>query len=329
MLALIKTISKRALVMLEFSSRIRFGVLILAFCAFANCKGAPENIQPAPLGKLIDVGGGRRVHIYCTGEGTPTVVVMSGGFSFDWGLVQPKIAEVTRICTYDSAGTAWSDPLPGQTIPNCTDRVNEVHQLLKNAKIPGPYVVVGFSIGGLVARLYAARYPDEISGMVMVDHAFIDTHPDSRRAADSPAQMSGVDTPPVLISKTPITLDLEDDRNFSKLPERDQELHRWALSHSLRPTPEMAAECFSEVERATENVSFPLGNKPLTVVSTLNDSPRYRELQRQLLLLSRNSTQLIAENSTHMVIIDQPEIVVQAIERVIATARAQPGRVPR
>lgn len=129
-------------------------------------------------------------------------MVVSGGFSFDWGLVQPKIAQLTRICTYDSAGSAWSDPLPPKTTPSCTDRVDELHQLRNKAEIPGPDVLVGYSIGCLVARLYAARYPAEIAGMTIVDHAFIDAQPDLTRAADSPAQMTAVDTPPVLISKT-------------------------------------------------------------------------------------------------------------------------------
>jgi pimeloyl-ACP methyl ester carboxylesterase len=323
MVTLIKTVGKRLFVVPEFACIMRLSALILS-CAVINCNGASEATQPAPLGKLIDVGGGHRVHIYCTGQGSPTVVVVSGGFSFDWGLVQPTIAQLTRICTYDPAGTAWSDPLPPDTAPSCTDRVNELHHLLENAGIKGPYVLVGFSIGGLVARLYALRYPDDISGMAIVDHAFIDTQPNLKRAADRPPEMSGVDTPPVLISKTPITLDLEDDHNFSKLPPRDQELHRWALSiHSLRPTPEMAAECFSEVERATDKDSFPLGDKPLAVVSTTYDSPSYRELQRHLLLLSRNSAQFVAENSSHMIIIDEPEVVINAIERVVASVRNQ------
>lgn len=273
------------------------------------------------MGKLIDVGDGYRVHIYCTGTAAPTVVVASGGFSFDWGLVQPKIAQFTRICTYDPAGTAWSDPLPTPPNSYCTYRVNELHQLLTKAGVMGPYVLVGFSIGGLVARFYTARYPDEVSGMVLVDHAFIDTQP-GLPSAEAPARMTGVDTPPVLISKTPISLDLEDDQNFNKLPEQDRELHRWALSiHSLRPTPEMAAECFSEVGKATGDTQFPLGNRPVAVVSTLYDSARYRELQRDLLLLSHNSKQFIADKSTHMVIIDQPETVVDAIKQVVTAVR--------
>ncbi len=95
--------------------------------------------SPPLLGTLVDVAG-LRVHIYCTGEGSPAVVVAGGGFSFDWGLVQPKIAARTRICTYDPAGTAWSDPAPAPTSPNCTNRVNELHQLLINAGVQGPYV---------------------------------------------------------------------------------------------------------------------------------------------------------------------------------------------
>lgn len=180
--------------------------------------------------------------------------------------------------------------------------------------------MVGFSIGALVARLYAAEHLSEIAGMVLVDHAFVDTN-DSGGAAKPRRQASNSDSPPVLISKTPIILDLEDNQNFTKLPERDQQLHRWALSiHSDRPTLETAARCFSEIELQNEH-SFPLRDRPLVVISTTYDSPRYVELQRKLLTLSRNSEQVIAENSTHMVIIDQPQIVVSAIQKVVALAR--------
>lgn len=283
--------------------------------------GQTESARPPVLGKLVDVDG-RRVHIYCTGQGSPAVVVTSGGFSFDWGLVQPNIAQVTRICTYDPAGTAWSDPPPPQITPNCNTRVTELHGLLESSGVSGPYVLVGFSIGGLVARLYAARYPNEVSGMALVDHAFIETGENAGPKVQGSIATSGLDSPPVLISKVPISLDMEDDENFRKLPERDRELHHWARSVSARSTPEMAAVCFSEVQNAEHKIPFPLGNKPVAVVSTLYDSPRYRELQRKLLALSGNSRQFIAENSSHMVIIDQPEIAVKAIRYVIATARS-------
>jgi pimeloyl-ACP methyl ester carboxylesterase len=184
-------------------------------------------------------------------------------------------------------------------------------------------VIVGFSIGGLVARLYATRYPADIAGMVLVDHAFIDTGgSDTAPSTQGSLSTAGLDSPPVLISKTPIVLDLEDDRNFSKLPQRDQELHRWALSiHSIRPTPEDAAICFSEVDRSESKQAFPLGDTPLAVISTLYASKQYTQLQHALLMLSHNSKQFMAENSTHMVIIDQPEIIDEAIHEVIAAVR--------
>ncbi|MGA8026675.1 MAG: alpha/beta hydrolase [Bryobacteraceae bacterium] len=274
--------------------------------------------QPPVLGKLVDVRG-HRVHIYCTGTGNPTVIVAGGGFSFDWGLVQPEVAKFTRVCTYDPPGAAWSDKVEPEAHPNCTSRVEELTELLRNAGIGGPYVLVGFSIGGLVVRLYADRYASDVAGMVLVDHAFLDTGGSPPSTAPGSISKAGLDSPPVLISKTPIALDIEDDQNFSRLPERDRELHRWALSiHSVRPTVEMAAECFSEVGQPS---AYPLANKPLAVVSTLYDSPRYVEFQNKLLALSHNSEQLVAKNSSHMVIIDQPEIVVRAIWDVVAAAR--------
>ncbi|HLH04215.1 MAG TPA: alpha/beta hydrolase [Bryobacteraceae bacterium] len=279
------------------------------------CVPAMCQIPPPVLGKLIEVAG-HRLHLYCTGNGTPAVIVASGGFSFDWGLIQPEIARHTQICTYDTAGTAWSDHVPDEKNRTCTDRVTELHELLRSAGVHEPYILVGYSIGGLIARLYAAEFPNEIAGMVLVDHAFVDT-PVNRPTAPPP---SGRNSPPVLVYQTPILLDFEDDENFSRLPAHDQALHRWALPISVRPTPEMAEKCFSEVARA-EGSDAPLGEKALAVVSIPYDSEQYLELQRKLLSLSRNSRQFVADHSTHMVLIDQPETVIEAIEYVLAATR--------
>ena len=203
-------------------------VLLLSY-GFAAA--ATDQISPPPLGTLVDAGG-YRVHLYCTGTGSPTVMVVGGAFSFDWALIQPEVAKFTRICTYDPSGTAWSDSYRSVTpdverpAPRCVDRVSEIHHLLRNAGVPGPYVLVGFSIGGLVGRLYIHEYPEDVAGMVVVDHAFIDVGSDAPH--QPPVSSNGsVDSPPVLISSTPITLGLEDDRNFSKLPQLNRDLHAW------------------------------------------------------------------------------------------------------
>lgn len=245
-------------------------------------------------------------------------MVVGSGFSFDWGLIQPELARSTTVCTYDPSGTAWSDPFP-QTSPSCSERVQELHQVLKRASVAGPYVIVGFSIGGLYARLFAHDYPEDVSGMVIVDHAFAAADRDNNR----PRATSQMDSPPVLIFQPPIVLGMEDDQNFARLPRRNRELHEWAMSrHPVRPTPEGAAECAGVIENATADQTAPLGSKPLVVVSTTNQSRGYAELQAKLLSLSRNSKQAIAERSFHMVIIDQPEIVVSAIADVVAAVRS-------
>ncbi len=99
---------------------------------------------------------------------TPAVIIVGAGFSFNCGLVQPEVAKFTQVCSYDHSGIGWSDDGPADS---CSLRVNEVHTALKNLGIKGPYVLVGHSLGGLVARVYAGRYPDEVAGMVFVDHA--------------------------------------------------------------------------------------------------------------------------------------------------------------
>jgi pimeloyl-ACP methyl ester carboxylesterase len=276
--------------------------------------------RPPPLGTLVDVGG-YRVHLYCVGQGSPTVMIV-GAFSFDWALVQPEVAKFTRVCTFDPSGTAWSDPFKTGAVPTCNQRVEEIHLLITKAPIDGPYVIVGYSVGAQWARLYAARYPSKIVGMVIVDHAFISGQVSPRRAARSHTLPQGY-TPPTLVSQAPIALDFQDDVNFSKLPKLDQELHIWALSENpIQPDYKMAEDCFSDL--ATVRAPFPLGDMPLIVISTGNDTPGYLKLQTDLMALSHRSQHVIAWQSTHMVPIDEPEVITGAILKMAAETRQQP-----
>jgi pimeloyl-ACP methyl ester carboxylesterase len=292
---------------------------MLAFPVFAPMVAqSPMTAPHPPPGQFVDLGG-YRVHLYCVGEGSPAVMVVGAGFSFDWDLVQTGVAKFTKICTYDVSGTAWSDPNP-RSLLTCSDRVNEVHKLLDSARIAGPSVLVGLSVGALVARLYATLHPTEVAGMVIVDHAFIDVGTDPPAGHSSPASVPGLDSPPVLIYKAPIILSVEESSNFSKLPERDQELHRWAESlKPALPTVETAEDCLSQLKR-TERAPHTLGSTPLVVVSTGNDLQNYKKLQTELLSLSTRSQQLFAD-SFHSVEIDQPGVVVEAIRRVIDMGR--------
>ena len=125
---------------------------------------------PTRPGRLVDVGT-HRLHLHCAGEGTPTVIFDAalGASSLSWSLVHTPVAQVTRACVYDRAGFGWSDAGP---LPRTAGRIaDELFVLLQAAQVPGPYVLVGHSFGGLVMRLFAARHPADVAGLVLIEPA--------------------------------------------------------------------------------------------------------------------------------------------------------------
>jgi pimeloyl-ACP methyl ester carboxylesterase len=139
-----------------------------------------------PPGQLVDVGG-YRMHLYCIGQGSPTVVLDSGlGDSWlPWYKVQPPIAQFTRVCSYDRAGLGWSDPSPH---PRTSKMIaEELHTLLHKAGMAGPFVLAGHSMGGMNVRMYARLFPAEVAGVVLVDSV----HPDQQRRR-SPEQLRAI-----------------------------------------------------------------------------------------------------------------------------------------
>lgn len=297
----------------------------------APLRGQPDDTNPPqPLGKLVDVGG-YRVHLYCTGTGNPTVVIVGAGYSFDWGLVQDEIAKSTQVCSYDHSGIGWSDDGPKDS---CALRVDEVHAALKNAGIKAPYVLVGHSLGALVARVYTGKYPVEVAGMVFVDHAIsfgpvgtaqpgitlgangiLHGPPDGSLAPSGPQVANGPKA---------VSFGFEDDPNFSKLSTKDQELHRWFVGKqrdqkTLQANHEMMPQCFTDADAIVAKHDHPLGDKPVVDVDTPGSAGA--EIQKTLLSLSTNSKELLAEKSGHFIIIDRPDVVVNAIDQVVRSAR--------
>ncbi len=123
-----------------------------------------------PLGRLIQVNE-HAIHLYCIGEGSPTVILESGvgGNTLLWAYIQPAVAETTQVCAYDRAGYGWSEVSSSErTTPNMAE---ELHTLLTQAGIEPPYILAGHSFGGLVVRTYANLYPDEVGGLVLIDAA--------------------------------------------------------------------------------------------------------------------------------------------------------------
>jgi pimeloyl-ACP methyl ester carboxylesterase len=157
------------------------GLAAISICIFALSVGDVVPAQPAPdmpedqrllpyaqPGHLVDIGG-RHINMHCAGTGAPTVVLMAGifGWSVAWYKTQPVIAEKARVCAFDRASYGFSDPAPRPQI--ISEVVEDLHKALQAGSVPGPYVLVGHSLGGLEARVYAERWPEEVVGMVLVD----------------------------------------------------------------------------------------------------------------------------------------------------------------
>jgi len=313
-----------------------FCMILCGFVCFSTAGPSqaqrPAEPAPTPIGTLFDVGG-YRVHIYRTGSGSPTVMIVGAAFSFDWDLVQDPVSKFARVCTFDPSGTAWSDPFlsaaraldpaaPPRSIPTCADRVDEIRRVIRCTPVESPLILVGFSVGALWERLYAIRYPEGIAGMVIVDHEFLPDKPGMLAHPANALTSSRRKTEPAMVTQSPLVFGFEDDVHFGRLPQRDQASRIWASAqHPLRPDEAMASDCFAQLDRVPGKQPFPLGNVRLTVIRTENDSPGYAKMQAKLLGLSRDSRQVVAWKSSHMVPIDAPEVLVSAIRSMVERAR--------
>jgi len=146
---------------------------------------------------MVDVGG-YRLHLNCSGSGSPTVVIDTGwgDSSAGWGWVQPEVAKTTRICTYDRAGMGWSEASPQPR--TAREFAKELHTLLANANEPGLFVLVGHSLAGYTMRVYAHDYPEEVAGLVLIDPQNLST---SGVATPQPAPKPGKTSLPALIAR--------------------------------------------------------------------------------------------------------------------------------
>jgi len=274
-----------------------------------------------PPGQLVDIGG-YRLHINCTGTGSPTVVIEAGlgDWSTGWGFVQPEVAKTTRVCTYDRAGWGWSDagPLPR----DAAQFAKELHTLLQNANIPGPYVMVGHSLGGLGVRVFVHDYASEVAGVVLIDSMTPRQFTQSPIAAQSQtdAQSQPFSIPAMLarfgivrLLARPLGLmpyvPPDEKAYFSRLV-RTQNAQ--ALTNEGQGMPAAGAE-------ASAVKTF--GDLPLIVLTArLNNIPGWQEWQTELLQLSSKSQQLFAE-SDHNIQFEEPEAAVAAIIQMVEQVR--------
>ncbi|TMA17885.1 MAG: alpha/beta hydrolase, partial [Deltaproteobacteria bacterium] len=163
---------------------VLFLAALAAWALQHRAAAAPADALYTRPGQIVPAGDGARLNLYCTGNGSPTVVFESGweDWAPAWATVQPRIAQWTRACSYDRAGAGFSDPGP---MPRTSVRIaDELHTALHNAGIAGPYILVGNAFGGDCVRTFAERYLPEVAGLVMVEADAQDLEPEQMREED-------------------------------------------------------------------------------------------------------------------------------------------------
>ena len=303
-------------------------VLALVGASYEAIAAAGDARRYPPPGQLVDVGG-YRLHIQCVGSGSPTVVLDAGlsGSSLDWSLVQSELGSITRVCAYDRAGMGWSDPSPQPRTPR--QIADELHTLLTNAGIAGPYVLVGHSLAGKNVRLFALQHPDQVAGMVLVDarSEYVDANTSPaevqafQRANAAQASQYRVARSLGLVRLIGASL-----WGGPAMP-RETRTEGMLLTTSQRGVDAQTAE---GLERAADDALLQaapaLGDRPLIVLAAgqnMTATPYWAEAQRRQAALSTNGRLIVPAGSVHYIHWEQPAVVIDAVRQVIEQARSR------
>lgn len=317
-------------------------LILLLLCVLASA--AYNVLYVHHLAKVYPVPGtfysinGYQMHLYCTGTGSPAVV-LEGGRGADWlywQKVQPELAKTTRVCSYDRAGLGWSDPQPGAR--DAIHIAAQLHSLLQQAGEAGPFVMAGASAGGFYVRQYVATYPAEIAGVVFVDASVPEQSEALPGSKDSEARrkqrhhMARVEW-------------LKETSGWARLSGQCKgEVERGLEAYIALATAETCRPSFSaswlgewdDFWRSGEEVAQApcCGNLPLLVISQDPDRPKpgwdaqsiaanpiWAGLQENLKKLSPRSRRIIARSSGHHIMIDRPDVIISGVRQMVLNIR--------
>jgi pimeloyl-ACP methyl ester carboxylesterase len=277
-----------------------------------------------PIGQLYTVDG-HQMHMICTGDGSPTVVLEAGAghFSTLWAWVQPAVAQVTRICAYDRAGYGWSEPGPE---PRDAQHIaTELHMLLDVAGVEPPYVLVGHSLGGIYVRVFNAQYPGEVIGMALIDA----THPDNWiRQGESISALQAAATVSSVLARMGLMRLFFAGQNFD-LPKPDNAALKANIASAQYWDTQRADAAAMESTTAEGRSAGELGDLPLAVVAA-GEYPAGPgrdikfSLQHELAALSSNSSYQEVAGANHISLVTNEQyaaFVSQAIIQVVDAAR--------
>lgn len=252
--------------------------------------GAWYYFSPKPLegSAMIDVGG-HKLYVNVAGTGKPVVVFESGyaDTSEAWAAVAPEVAKFATVCTYDRAGLGQSEP--GNKPRTSEEIATQLHTLLHEANLPGPYILVGHSLGGIHTRIFNSKYPEEVAGIIFVDSSH----------------------------------DEQEERYIAQLPEefKPMYLEQFSLESSYE-------EYLASAELA-KNTRESMKNVPLIVLSADNHGldelePIWQEMQRELVALSTKGKQILAPNCDHNFHKNtNPGLVIEAVREMVGLVNGQ------
>ena len=281
-----------------------------------------------PSGEIYLVSG-HRMHIFCAGSGSPTIVLESGlgNDSFVWGRVQPALSRATRVCSYDRAGYGYSEALPA---PRDADHIAaELHGLLIQAKVIGPIVLMGHSMGGIYIRDYATRYPEEVRGLIFVDAST----PLQGQTTPFKKVKQSPQWPTILLTRLAYITNLPRLVGSCSLSGPGSESRPWMLLAEGLCHPQFRAsrdegDSFDlSGEETIQTGSF--GALPILIFShdpartkqITNWENSWTQMQEDLKKLSTRSRRIVARNSTHYVQLDRAQLVVKEVSLLIEQIR--------
>ena len=307
--------------------------------------------------QLVAVRGTRRLNLVCLGQGTPTVVFLSGlgSGTFDWRRVQPAVGRLTRACAYDRAGYGFSDPLDRPA--DADNARSDLHALLR-ATMPGRVILVGHSLGGLYATLYAEAYPKDLAGLVLVDPAFPgQTRAIARAVGPSAARkLAGWQAAQIAMQEECVVLARRGllstpaeagsaclDNPANADPDVHREVNREAITAAYESAVESelrnanladaSGRTRDDLEAARTRAS--LGSLPVVVLThgdgsglpgldagqLAREAAAWKAGHDAIARLSSDGASIVVPQAGHFIQLDQPGIVIEQIARILAKAR--------
>jgi pimeloyl-ACP methyl ester carboxylesterase len=318
-------------------------IVLLCFAGFVyNTVAGTRLARNHPVPGTFYIVDGRRMHINCTGEGTPTVILESGVGDdwLIWQAVQPELAKVSRVCSYDRLGLGWSEPFTGPR--DAMTIAAQLQTLLSVARISGPLILVGHSGGGLYIRAFAANYPENVLGLIFVDATSTKVFQTIPGAVETDSQHR-------LRHHEAWWRAFEDVVGWTRLtggcgPDVPPPLQSFAdldAAEECRPTYETSSLGErDEMQRSAEEVAklACCGRLPVLIISQDPDRSQpgwgpqnmaarriWGGLQEQMKGLSSCSQRTIARSSGHHVMIDRPEVIVRNVKPFLLLQKGYRG----